>query len=525
MGKRLSPEEAATLGLPAPSGGDPAELAARQAAPDQTSPPETVGSKVAAFIRRQRETFNDRTRAKLMGVTSNVAPRVLAGMEGVRGALTPGETFGGEYDKALPEYQGQYTGAATKYPGDVVVGALVQPNPLGKLKAVSTAGKVALAAGRVGYAGGNNALAGYMGADINNPEAQKDAAETGGLAGAGIQTLAEAASPALGALAGRMSDAVGERSLQAAGTRAGIKDALRAKGITAAEAPALGRKMFDEGLIPTGLNPFRNPVEQTAERSKALMSKSGGQVGDILDKFDNSGRADYLRAQADMRARLPNDNAVAMSQAGKAKELIDQVGAQGQLTPDSIKGLNTAKSTAYRATNFKDDAPIAAEIHRNATSGLRGSIENQVGDELGAAAKNQLIGANQRYGVAADASGLAENAMSRDLQKQPFSPVKSALSGLLGGAAGFSLAGPSGAGVGAAAAPLLNNIIATRGPNIAAHANFLGSKVATGLQGRINQSPAASGAVGSLLEQYLKKKPDDEREPEAADAYVRGTTR
>ncbi len=209
-----------------------------------------------------------------------------------------------------------------------------------------------------------------------------------------------------------------------------------------------------------------------------------------------------------------------MSQAGKAKALIKQVGEQGQLTPDSIHGLNTAKSTAWRAANFRDDAPLAAENYRDATSGLRGSIESQVGDEMGQKAKDGLIRSNQNYGVAADAADLAQNAISRDMQKTPFATARSAIAGLMGGGAGM-LAGPGGVGLGAAAGSSLNHLLASRGPNIAAHADRLGSKLAGAVAPLVNQAPAASAATGSALQRYMNPpESEEERTKRAADHFT-----
>ncbi len=135
-------------------------------------------------------------RSALSGVTSGVAPHILAGMEGVRGALTPGESYAGEHDKALPAYQEQYGKAVENHPLANIAGAVAQPNPLAKLKAASTLGKVGLAAARVGYSGANGKLAQYMGQ--TGPEAQDSGAIDGAKLPMAIQVGAEMASPALG---------------------------------------------------------------------------------------------------------------------------------------------------------------------------------------------------------------------------------------------------------------------------------------------------------------------------------------
>ena len=484
-------------------------------------------------------------RAAGAGFSANALPYAMAAGDVLAPVALGQGDLGRTWDEALRRRKKESAASVAESPGANIAGAVLQPTPYGKAGVLS----------RMVGAGGVGALSDYLGSDSEDPRRLEQAAQVGGY-GAGVQGAAEVASPLLGKYGKALRQAAGTRAVQAAGTRAGITDALRKMGVTPDDVPDLGNRMLDEGLIPSGLNPLRNPVEETAKRAQALQSKSGANVGRILDDADAfaaqrvedtaaafeaaqkpgfpgalargrweqakrlpSARFDYDRAAQAVEEPLSSASAAGLAASGRLRQLGEQVRAQGQLTPGSFRGANKLKSDAYRSVDWKAEAPLAAELHRKGTSGLRRTLEEQVGEGLGQNAAGELISANRSFGTAADAEALGINAISRDLQKQPF-PLQRAAILAAGGAGAGSLVGGPGTAAGAGLATFLasgaNNVLLARGPNIAAHLDRAGSVAAPLLGGVVNQTPAAAGAAGNLLENYLRPKDDEEREEEGA---------
>jgi len=465
-------------------------------------------------------TSTDLVPAMSMGATYNAMPRLSAAVETlpaiVRNAIgASSESIPGAYNDALRRLQPLYAGAAEREPVANLIGAVATPNPLAK----------AGVAARIGGAGLAGGLASYFSAPVDDANAQRVDGEYGALAGAGAQAAMEGVSPLLGRAARGLRTAAGERAVQAIGTRAGLTDRLAKMGIAPGDVPDMGNRLLDEGLVPSGLNPLRNPLQQTADRATAAMSSAGREVGDILGQADAASPTGFLFAEAARAAESPlrGMSTAAEDAAGKARALVDQIHRQQQVTPGSFRGANQLKSDAYRSVNWLDEAPMAAELHRKSVSGLRGSIESQVGRDLGQEAEASMVAANRRFGLAADADALATRAMSRDVQKQQFSPLRTAISAGLGMGAGGMAGGFGGAGAGSVLAPYLTGAIAARGPNVAAHANRAASKAAGSVAPHVNQFPSATGKAGDLLNQWLTKKPDDEREAEGAAYFTEAT--
>ncbi len=319
--------------------------------------------------------------------------------------------------------------------------------------------------------------------------------------GAGGAAVAEGVSK----LAPYFRGKAGERAVQAAGARAGITDRLAKMGVSPDDVPELGNKLLDEGLIPTGLNPFKNPVKQTMERSAALKSAAGKQIGSAIDAADASGASfDPASAQASMRSKMAIANPLEEANATKANKLIEQVGEltpQGEYaTPDSFAQANRMKSQAWEGADFSTDPALAPKLYKKAASGMRDDIQRQVGAATSPEVEAQLAAANAKYGTASKANTLATMADSRDVQKQQFSPLRAMISGAAGAGLGAAGGGIGGAGAGATLAPLVTQAIAQRGPNFAAHANRILSQA--------SDSPEAAQALQQLAAQLGIKVED-----------------
>ncbi len=450
-------------------------------------------------------THPDRARASLMGVTSNAAPRILAGMEGVRGALTPGETFSGEYDKALPDYQKQYMKASQENPADNILGAVAQPNPLAKLKAASTAGKAGLAAARVGYSAANGGLSDWLGGGEHPGEA---AAKTGAIS-AGL----EAGAP----LAGKLYNAAGGQFLKAAGYKTGIANPAKKLGVPMLNAageenlPQLGNDMADAGLIPFGASKAK-----VFQKSKALQDMAGNSQRAAIGVMDSAGPADANAAAGMAQGRVnaltdpAQGGTLQMARAsGPADGLIQDIKDTGQIKP-TFQALQDLKSDAYKSTGWQLHPENAPMLQQRAAGGIEQYLE-QSADKSGVG--GQLRSANKSYGIASKAAALSENAAQREAGFRP--NWLAATAGIAGGAphgATTSL----GAGLGLMA---LDHVGKTRGNAMAGPALRAGSQVAQ-MGGKIaSEAPAAAVS----LEQWLSSppKPDDEREQDGADHLSR----
>lgn len=206
-----------------------------------------------------------------------------------------------------------------------------------------------------------------------------------------------------------------EQALRASGLGSGIKNQIQKDlGVTTmAEARELGRKALDEGLIP-----WVGSAEKVGENAEKLQGQAGNTVGGILTQYETAGhKADYPRAAAAMRAPINDPSqttAVARSQAGKALDMANIIENEASKnTPGSMVGLNKEKSDLWKGADFSNDPELAAVQYRKAVSGLRGDIENQVGEKLGPQAKADLAEANRRFGVGADIAKLAANEATR----------------------------------------------------------------------------------------------------------------
>lgn len=495
-GGGLTDEQMAALEKSAPAGGDTSGKGYGNVQPGGKGPLEELKEWLAA--RKADVQSPDLGPAAVMGFTSNLWPRASAMVD----ALGDVADFNGAYERSLAKLQPLYTGAADKHPVANVLGALAQPNPVAKAGIVP----------RMLYTGAQGYVQGRAGAPVDNPEAQDVGGEMGALEASTAQALLSGIPGAAKAMAPIFREKAGERAVQAVGARAGITDRLAKMGIAPEEIPDLGNRFLDEGLVPSGLNPLRNPQEQTLERARALMKRSGSEVGSIMEAADKSPAGfRFGRPAFEAEKRLSTLTTAEQDAAGKAEQLIDQIRRQQDVTPGSFVGANRLKSKAYRSVNWGDEAPIAAELHRDVTADLRRSIEDQVGQALGPEARTSLIGANSRFGVAADAEELSKRALSRDVQKQQFSPLRAMVSAAAGAGIGSS-GGPGGAGAGAVLAPLVTNAIASRGPNVAAHANRLAEKGAAAVGNMSVGSPAATAAASSQLAKYLGVEPEDEED-------------
>jgi hypothetical protein len=407
-----------------------------------------------------------------------------------------------------------------------ILGAFSTPIPVKALPRGAALAERALQSGKVG--GGLGLIHGLATskADLTNPSyddigrAIRDSLMGGAegfIGGATGGAVLGAAQPKLEGLAET-------QALRAAGLRGGISNQLRQQlGVeNMSEARQLGRQFLDEGLIPAV-----GSAESVGKRAQALEGQAGGSVGSIMNEADvstmrapqpqpimgqtSAGRPsnmpqpkpgfDFDAMSKASHGALNDSTMVAEGQASKARALADAFAAQEQRTPGSFVGANKAKSDAWRSANFSADAPMAAVLYRKAVGAGRDDIARQVAQAIGPGRAADLAAANKKYGIAADALKLAENATTRDAAKKGIG-MHEALA-LLGGATAGGGAhglsgGVSGAGAGLAASLGMKALDKYGHSTAARGADWLAKQAGS------NTGAGMGSASAEALAEYLK---------------------
>lgn len=502
-----------------------AHEAAHAAKPKESSFLEGVGHGLARSAR-----------AAINSGTLGLSTRGLAAGDALTESLTSSSKLGDEYDRALTRRQKEAATDAAEAPSASIVGGFLPAALPGGLSAAlarrfagtagTVLGKAALAAPstvqRLAGAAGAGALSGNLNAPHDDPAARAKGTLEGGLSGLAGGAVMEAV-PALATKAANAMRSGSNRMAAnvAGGGRGQISDRLAKLGIDDPEH--FGGQLLDEGLIPTGINPFKAPSGEVLKRAQALKAKSGNAIGETIGRADTEGAFDPREAQVEMLSRLPNRTPLERENSSKATNLVRQVGdlaGTPDLGPESpsesgrygtFGDANATKSQAWQAANFRDTAPMEAKQYRKAVSSLRDSIRNQVGQVSGEPAADALTKANRQYGLATDAESLAGNDERRANQNGQFGLLAKILGGAgIGGGIGAAGGAPGTGGVTGAALAAGEHYLKRNGPAIAARAGRFGSDVLPGAAERIS-SPVAGGAVGSALERFLALD-DDKKE-------------
>lgn len=449
----------------------------------------------------------------MSGLSMNALPHLSAAVDTapavLRKAVGGGGDIGAEYDRNLRKVKPLYDEAKRKEPIVNVASMALSPNPLGKAGAF----------GRVAGAAGASALSEYLGAE---PEALDSGAGDASMMAGGIQAGAEMAPAALRPMARGLRNFAGDMGLTAVGTRAGIKDALKSKGVRPQQISDLGNDMLDRGLVPSGLNPLEVPIEGAQRLAQGAQRKSGQTIGGVYEGFDASrpfgplpqgeNHLDFQRIRDASREPLIGAGPTELSP--KNSRLARGVGTNilksEQSHPGSAEALHREFVKARKGVNWSTETGLANTQHRDALTAGQNNLKAQVGEQIGPDELTKLNSANKDYRTATLAEDLSTNALSRDAQHKPFKTIRSMIAaGAAAGGGGYA-GGVEGALMGLAA-PKAVDLLMTRGPNVAAHSARAGSQAAQSLATK-TLPPNASAATGSALEDYLRPMSDEERD-------------
>lgn len=303
-----------------------------------------------------------------------------------------------------------------------------------------------------------------------------------------------------------------DNALKALGLRAGISDQLQKRGYeTADEARELGQAALDAELI----RPFRT-ASDVAERAGFSKQVQGSRIENALSDADAAGPFDNARASWDAVGSVMGPNGLtteAIAKGARARGIVERILQQGELDP-SFSAANTLKSNIYDGINYgAGSTKLSTRLQRQAASGLRKSIEEQVAERAGPDVADELRAANKAYGYLADIQPLAQEEATRQLARKTLTPLD--VASMLGaGVAGHS-AGGAGAGVGAGLLVGGAKLLGPRIPStLAVTQRALAPSVSRFVQGAIKPALQAP-----MLPSKQSQTTDDE---EAINAFLSG---
>ncbi len=230
------------------------------------------------------------------------------------------------------------------------------------------------------------------------------------------------------------------QALKAAGAKAGINNQLRDLGLSSEDdLQKLGGNFLKDKLIP-----WFGGKQSVMDRASGAMNSEGSKIGAMSKGADaavlqggpvagqHPQPFDYARFGAAADVPAAQATSVADELAGqKAHALAAALENQGKRTPGSFEGAAKAKSDAWKAADFRDDADLSPKLYRDTVGAARDNIEQQLEENLVAqniqkgmspadakgAAQLQMqkfTESNDKFGTAATANSLAKNYVSRN---------------------------------------------------------------------------------------------------------------
>lgn len=460
-------------------------------------------------------------RSAAMGFALNMADAPESLYRTVKGDADAG---GQVWHTEHPEVKEKYMQSVDEHPVANIAGAAAQPTPFGKAKAATTAGKLGLAAGRVGYAG---ALGKLYGANSGRSDASDMGAAAGPMA---VQAGLEVASPLMSkAGAGLKSFARGRALATLSPSKADVGK-LQQLGISDAVADDL----YKSGAF----GPLSN-TEGVSKRLGPIVEQRGSALGDYINQIDSAtGGSTTQPSVAADRIRQMSGEQFGKTPAFRAKNAIANREADAIEKQYGSGTLSLADSENHLKRGYQSEAVkrIGAEAKGAAPSPktdalalVHEAVKKQNEDAAEAAAsalrpnlKGQFVPLKRGYGRMAEAQQIADKTGGPKAANRFLSPSDYGFGIASGQAYGGSpiadaLNKPAAESLTGAAMGLAHRQLRTRGSAAMAHAAYPASAAATAVAPHVNQSPAGA----SVLADYMKS--DEERERDAAANYTEAT--
>lgn len=439
--------------------------------------------------------------------------------EGAPGRKTPPTPQGSidAYRKARDQRRHDDAVAQQKNPDDF--GASQLATSVNSALALPGGGATKLA--RVGNAAAQGAALGLANSDADLTKGEFKDAAIDTAKGAALNAAGQGVIEGGGALAKRFSNylhnTAGNLAVTAAGTRAGISDKLANLGVAPEQIPDLGNKMLDKGLIPSGLNPIRSPLESVQRSARALNQSSGEEIGDVYSGFDaarpfgplphGQSHLDFGRTAEASQSPLRGATASELEAGSQARNVGDKIRQQGSISPGSAAGMHDELANASRGVNWSTEkgGALSEGLHKFAVRSARNDLKDQVGEQLGGAERARLEGANRDYRTGTIADELSTNALSRDAQTKPFKTLRQIMA-----AAGAGGAAASGNGLAlSAATPWAIEQLMSRGPSAGAWGARGASKL-LGAGASLAEEEGVAAALRRLGAQAAEDEPPDQ---------------
>lgn len=449
--------------------------------------------------------LKSKLRAAMMGATWNAAPRIVE--------LNDPHLFQKSPEQSATDLrtrQSEFTQSAEDNPGSAIAGAVLAPNPLAK---------ASLPVRMLGSAG-TNALAGYLGADTEDPEAQYVGGEMGALTGA----VGEAGGDLVFRGGGKLLKGAGGRALDFGRKRAlaTLSPSKTDMGLIL-QQPGRAAEMADDLFGSGVVGPLSN-TEDVAKRLAPIVEKRGSHIGEVLRGVDapdavNPGDVtDRIRYDATQKLQPYPAKERAFERVLDEADLIDSKYGGPMSLADSEKFLKSGYDDAAVKALKADARGAAPAGETEALDLVRRSIKNQneaIFDAraAGTPLEGQFTKAKKSYGLAAEALNVADKTGGPKAANRFLSPSDYGF-GIASGQAyqpSALLSAPVEQTVAGLVGSVLHNQARTRGSALMSHAGYVGGALAD-KGGELLETTAGAGAAAFrryLLEHSAKPGSDD----------------
>lgn len=469
-------------------------------------------------------------KAGLMGASFNTAPRVEAFLSAASerpfdavedlafsGGRSVNSEFQQDYESELRKKQPEYLKAVRDNPWSGVLGSF--KNPAGK------GGIVARTAQSAGW----NALAGYMGANPDDPEAQSVDAQMGGLTGAAAVPIAEGVLGAGGRLVAKAAPVLRDFGRKRAiATLSPSKTDVGVMQNFPGRVQEIADDLYDSKMI----GPLSN-TEDVAKRLAPEVERRGARKGAVLAAVDSPDAVN----PTDLADRIRYDATQELQPYAAKEAAFERALDEADKIAGKYDQLSLADSERFVKSGYDDAAQKA--IRTEARGGVlpgetealdvvRRAVKKQNEDifakrAAGTPLEGEFVKSKQAYGRLAEALNIADKTGGPKAANRFLSPTDYAMGISAGHAREVenAMSKPVESTLTGLAAALAHNQLRTRGAALMTHAGYKGSAAAKWL-GELAGSDEASNAGTAAFRRYLLEHSPKAASDEAGQHFLNG---
>ncbi len=377
----------------------------------------------SAAVGDKPASFTDRARSALQGATLNHADEATSALDSLFGPK--------KYTEALAENRPAYATAVKNAPEEYLGAAIASPNPINKLKAPASLGRLGRIATPMVQSGLMGGVAAEGASNERGLDAGSDAAKGvfegaalglgGGLVSEGLRSLSpalkrQAEEQAFKALGARVDLGSGKGKLKAIDARAPSGDPLAARR-------ELGRRALDENVV----RPF-GTAQGAAERAEPALEQAGEVQGGLLQSIQDQhpgARVSLpavgtdLERQGNSALMMPSGADTGNALLKRSKEMRDAAmrrQASGLGDYLSLPEAEAEKRALQARSNYAitgADQAAGEEARKRAASAMRQAIENEVEAVGGPDELEPWLAAKKKTGQLADILDVAQQGAQR----------------------------------------------------------------------------------------------------------------